>query len=83
MVSTVGYDVHKADETPVGVASSDPAQTVWTDSIPPTDLGVFAMGIDEFTHLRVRQRAAPPVRDAVRRRTLVEQRARPRNYHVI
>jgi hypothetical protein len=65
MVSTVRYDVDEADETPAAVAGSDPAQTVWTDSIPPADLGVAAMGMDEFNHLRVGQRAAPAVRDAV------------------
>jgi hypothetical protein len=67
MVSTVRYDVDEPDETPAGVAGSDPAQTVWTDSIPPTDLGVSAMGLDEFDHLRVPQRPAPAVRDLKRR----------------
>lgn len=65
MVSPVRYDVDEANEAPAGVAGSDPAQTVWTDSIPPSDIGVSAMGIDEFDHLRVGQRAAPAVRDAV------------------
>jgi len=65
MVSTVRYDVDEADETPAGVAGSDPAETVWTDSIPPADLGVSAMGVDEFNHLRVGQRVAPAIRDAV------------------
>lgn len=40
VVSTVGCDVDEADEAPVGVAGSDPAETVGTDSIPPADLGV-------------------------------------------
>ena len=48
-----------------GVAGSDPAQTLWTNAIPPADLGLSAMGIDEFNHLRVGQRAAPAIRDAV------------------
>ena len=65
MVSAVRYDVDEANEAPAGVARSDPAQTVWTDSIPPADLGVSAMGIDEFNYLGVGQRAAPAVRDAV------------------
>jgi len=65
VVSAVRYDVDEANEAPAGVAGSDPAQTVWTDSIPPAHLGVSAMGIDEFNHLRVGQRAAPAVRDAV------------------
>jgi hypothetical protein len=65
MVSTVRYDVDEADETPAGLAGSDPAQTVWTDSIPPADVSVSAMGLDELDHLRVGQRAAPAVRDAV------------------
>lgn len=65
VVSTVRCDVDEADEAPAGVAGSDPAETVWTDSIPPADLGVSAMGIDELNHLRVRQRAAPAIRDAV------------------
>src|SRR5687767_7734447 len=65
VVSAVGHDVDEADEAPAGVAGSDPAQTVWTDSIPPADLGISAMRIDELNHLRVGQRAAPAVRDAV------------------
>ena len=65
MVSAVGYDVDEADEAPTGVAGSHPAQTVCTDSIPPADLGASAMGIDELNHLRVGQRAAPAVGDAV------------------
>src|SRR5712691_2323522 len=65
MVSTVRYDVDEADDAPAGVAGGDPAQTVWTDSIPPADLGVSAVGIDEFNHLRIGQRATPAVRDAV------------------
>ena len=65
MVSSVRYDVNEADEPSAGVAGSDPAETVWTDSVPPADLGVSVMGIHELNHLRVGQRAAPAVRDAV------------------
>lgn len=65
MVSTVRYDVDETDETPAGVAGSHPAKTVRTDSIPPAELGVSAMGIDELNHLRVGQRAPPAIRDAV------------------
>ena len=66
MVSTVRYDVDEANEATAGVAGCDPAQTMWADSIPPADLGVSAMGIDEVNHLRIGQRTAPAVRDAVR-----------------
>ncbi len=65
VVSTVGHDVGEADERPAGVADSDPAETVGTDSTPLADCGVSAMNIDEFNQLRVGQRTAPAVRDAV------------------
>jgi hypothetical protein len=65
VVAAVGYDVDEPYEASGDVAGSDPAQTVWTDSIPPADLGVSTMGIDELNHLRVGQRPAPAVRDAV------------------
>jgi hypothetical protein len=65
MVSAVGYDVDETDQATAGLAGGDPTETVGTDSIPPADLGVSAMSIDELNHLGVRQRAAPAVRDAV------------------
>jgi len=49
MVSTVRYDVDEADETPAGVGDSDPAEAVWTGSIPPADLGVSARALTSST----------------------------------
>jgi hypothetical protein len=65
VVSTIRNDVHEADELTVDVARSYPAKAVRPDSIPPADLGIPAMGGNEFNHLVVSQRVAPPVSDAL------------------
>ena len=63
VVASVPGDVDEARRLPVRKPGRDPSEAVRADAVPPADLGVAAVRIDERDELGIGDLAAPAVLD--------------------